>query len=71
MNWQYKLGIIVPSWNTVMEYEFQRMADASLSIHAKLNNTNNTSARRLKWPRKTGPAVAPHRVQPSIITFYH
>ena len=35
MNWQHKLGIIVPSWNTVMEYEFQRMAVPSLSIHAQ------------------------------------
>ncbi|MEY3489708.1 MAG: hypothetical protein RL655_1276, partial [Pseudomonadota bacterium] len=26
--WKVKLGIVVPSWNTVMEYEFQRLADA-------------------------------------------
>ena len=26
MGWELKLGIIVPSWNTVMEYETQRLA---------------------------------------------
>lgn len=26
MSWQRKLGVIVPSWNTVMEYEWQRLA---------------------------------------------
>jgi maleate isomerase len=32
--WQYKLGLIVPSWNTVMEYELQRMAGGVASVHA-------------------------------------
>ena len=35
VNWQTKLGIIVPSWNTVMEYEFQRMAGPSTSVHSQ------------------------------------
>ena len=30
---RYKLGIIVPSWNTAMEYETQRMAQPGTSIH--------------------------------------
>jgi len=30
---RYKLGIIVPSWNTTMEYETQRMATPGTSIH--------------------------------------
>lgn len=31
--WKKKLGFIVPSWNTVMEYECQRMAPAGVSLH--------------------------------------
>ena len=33
-NWERKLGLIVPSWNTVMEYEVQRMAGGAMSVHA-------------------------------------
>jgi maleate isomerase len=32
-DWKYQLGFIVPSWNTVMEYECWRMAPAGVSIH--------------------------------------
>jgi maleate isomerase len=32
--WQQKIGIIVPSWNTVMEYEMQRLAGAGASVHS-------------------------------------
>ncbi len=32
--WQQKIGVIVPSWNTVMEYETQRLAGAGASVHA-------------------------------------
>lgn len=32
--WQQKIGIIVPSWNTVMEYETQRLAGPGASVHA-------------------------------------
>ena len=35
--WQQKVGIIVPSWNTVMEYETQRlctMGGAGASVHS-------------------------------------
>ncbi len=32
--WQQKIGIIVPSWNTVMEYETQRLAGRGASVHA-------------------------------------
>lgn len=32
-DWKKKLGIIVPSWNTVMEYECQRMAPEGVSVH--------------------------------------
>ena len=32
-DWKKKIGFIVPSWNTVMEYECQRMAPAGVSVH--------------------------------------
>ena len=36
--WQHKIGIIVPSWNTVMEYETQRLCGAGsgggASVHS-------------------------------------
>lgn len=33
MDWKKKMGFIVPSWNTVMEYECQRMAPEGVSVH--------------------------------------
>lgn len=33
MDWKKKLGFIVPSWNTVMEYECQRLAPEGVSVH--------------------------------------
>ena len=33
MEWRCQLGLIVPSWNTTMEYECFRMAPAGVSIH--------------------------------------
>jgi len=32
--WEHKLGLIVPSWNTVMEGEIQRMAGPAMSVHS-------------------------------------
>ena len=32
--WERKLGLIVPSWNTVNEYEFQRVINPTISVHA-------------------------------------
>jgi maleate cis-trans isomerase len=33
-NWERKLGLIVPSWNTVNEYEFQRVLNPRISVHS-------------------------------------
>ena len=45
-NWEYKVGIIVPSWNTVMEYEIQRMAGATMSVHSmRIPHTADTEER--------------------------
>jgi maleate isomerase len=32
--WERKLGLIVPSWNTVNEYEFQRALTPGISVHS-------------------------------------
>ena len=41
--WEHKLGLIVPSWNTVMEYEVQRMAGGAMSVHAqRISHTADT-----------------------------
>ena len=55
MNWQLKLGIIVPSWNTVMEYEFQRMAGPTISVHSQRIKHTDDSEQSLQWPGHTGP----------------
>lgn len=46
---QKKLGLIVPSWNTVMEYEVQRMAGGAMSVHtARIPHTADTEE-NLLW----------------------
>jgi maleate isomerase len=32
--WERKLGLIVPSWNTVNEYEFQQVLPPGISVHS-------------------------------------
>lgn len=58
MNWQTKLGIIVPSWNTVMEYEFQRMADPSTSVHSQRIKHTDDSEKSLLWLNTQAPDAA-------------
>jgi maleate isomerase len=42
-DWKYQLGLIVPSWNTTMEYECWRMAPPGVSIHsARIAHTADT-----------------------------
>ncbi|MBI3127784.1 MAG: maleate cis-trans isomerase [Candidatus Tectomicrobia bacterium] len=42
MDWVKKLGFIVPSWNTVMEYECARMAPEGVSVHfTRIHHTND------------------------------
>lgn len=41
--WEYQLGLIVPSWNTVMEYESWRLAPEGVSIHvSRIAHTDDT-----------------------------
>lgn len=41
-DWIARLGFIVPSWNTVMEYETARMAPPGVSLHfARISHTSD------------------------------
>lgn len=56
--WERKLGLIIPSWNTVMEYEFQRMAVPSMSVHSmRISHTADTDE-NLTWMGTQVPAAA-------------
>ncbi len=56
--WERKLGLIVPSWNTVMEYEFQRMAVPAMSVHTmRISHTADTEE-NLTWMGTQVPAAA-------------
>ncbi|MGZ8210437.1 MAG: maleate cis-trans isomerase family protein [Burkholderiales bacterium] len=55
---RYKLGIIVPSWNTMMEYETQRMAGEGTSIHSmRISHTADTEE-NIIWMGTQVPAAA-------------
>jgi len=43
--WSRKLGLIVPSWNTVIEYEVWRLVPAGVSVHtARIPHTEDSEA---------------------------
>ena len=55
---RYKLGIIVPSWNTMMEYETQRMAGEGISIHSmRIAHTADTEE-NVVWMGTQVPSTA-------------
>jgi len=55
---RYKLGIIVPSWNTMMEYETQRMAGNGTSVHVmRIAHTADTEENVI-WMATQVPAAA-------------
>ncbi|MGP1677069.1 MAG: maleate cis-trans isomerase family protein [Burkholderiales bacterium] len=58
MNWNLKLGIIVPSWNTVMDYELQRMGGEGVSIHSQRIRHNADTEENLAWLSTQAPAAA-------------
>ncbi|MBI4204269.1 MAG: aspartate/glutamate racemase family protein [Betaproteobacteria bacterium] len=56
--WERKLGLIVPSWNTVMEYEVQRMAGTAMSVHSmRIPHTGDTEENLLRLATEA-PAAA-------------
>jgi maleate cis-trans isomerase len=58
MDWNLKLGIIVPSWNTVMEYEWQRMAGEGVSIHSQRIRHMADTETNLAWLSTQAPDAA-------------
>lgn len=56
--WRHKLGLIVPSWNTVMEYETQRMAAGAISVHVQRIAHTADSEENLMWMGTQVPAAA-------------
>ncbi|HEV7390382.1 MAG TPA: decarboxylase, partial [Burkholderiales bacterium] len=55
---RHKLGIIVPSWNTMMEYETQRMASNGTSVHSmRISHTADTEENVI-WMGTQVPAAA-------------
>lgn len=55
---RYKLGLIVPSWNTMMEYETQRMATNGTSVHSmRISHTADTEE-NIVWMGTQVPAAA-------------
>lgn len=62
--WQSKLGLIIPSLNTVMEYELQQMAGRAMSIHTSrisaVSERNSPADREahLLWMETQMPAAA-------------
>lgn len=58
MAWDLKMGVIVPSWNTVMEYEFQRMGGDQMSVHSERIRHTADSEENLLWLSTQAPAAA-------------
>jgi len=56
--WKYQLGLIVPSWNTVMEYECWRMASPGISIHSSRIPHTEDSEEAFLHMIETAPAAA-------------
>lgn len=56
--WERKLGLIVPSWNTVMEYETQRMAGAAMSVHTQRISHTADTEENLMWMGTQVPDAA-------------
>lgn len=56
--WLAKLGLILPSWNTAMEFDSQRMAPLEVAIHSpRIPHTADTEA-NLLWMGDQVPAAA-------------
>ncbi|MFZ9562526.1 MAG: maleate cis-trans isomerase family protein [Burkholderiales bacterium] len=56
--WRHKLGLIVPSWNTVMEYETQRMAGGGISVHTQRIAHTADTEENLMWMGTQVPEAA-------------
>lgn len=48
-NWERKLGLIVPSWNTVNEYEFQSVLAPQVSVHSTRIKITADDEKNFTW----------------------
>lgn len=57
--WHTRLGVVVPSWNTVLEYEFQRLLPPGISLHAsRITHTCDSEPTLLHMLDDLEPAAA-------------
>lgn len=58
VEWHTRLGLVVPSWNTVMEYEFQRLIPPGTSLHvSRVAHTQDTEPALLHMLGEFEPAA--------------
>jgi len=58
IHWERKLGLIVPSWNTVNEYEFQRVLPDSISTHSMRIKITADNEENFAWMATQVPAAS-------------
>jgi maleate cis-trans isomerase len=56
--WERKLGLIVPSWNTVNEYEFQQVIHPGMSVHSMRIKITADDEENYSWMGTQVPAAA-------------
>lgn len=57
-DWHTRLGLVVPSWNTVMEYEFQRLVPSGVSVHvSRIAHTSDSEPALLHMLGELEPAA--------------
>jgi maleate isomerase len=57
-SWERKLGLIVPSWNTVNEYEFQQVIHPGMSVHSMRIKITADDEENYSWMGTQVPAAA-------------
>jgi maleate cis-trans isomerase len=56
--WERKLGLIVPSWNTVNEYEFQQVIHPTMSVHSMRIKITADDEENYSWMGTQVPGAA-------------
>jgi maleate isomerase len=56
--WERKLGLIVPSWNTVNEYEFQQVIHPTMSVHSMRIKITADDEENYSWMATQVPGAA-------------
>ena len=56
--WEKKLGLIVPSWNTVNEYEIQQVVHPTMSVHSMRIKITADDEENYTWMETQVPGAA-------------